>query len=73
MHDLSAARILRLYDWPGGRLLAQARLGPFVARAGGSAASDLIERVPVDAVPTWAELVDGEHRVLFVGPVGDEC
>lgn len=72
MPELSAARILRLYDWPNGRLLAQARLGPFATRADGTAASDLIERVPVDAAPGWAELLDAEHRVLFVGPIGDE-
>ena len=70
--DLSAARILRLYDWPGGRLLATARLGPFVARSDGASSSDLVDRVPVDGVPGWAELLDDGHQVLFVGPVGDE-
>lgn len=69
---LNEAHVLKLYDWPGGRLLAQVALGAFTARADGSASSSPSENVQLGELdPAWAELLDGEHHVLFVGPVGD--
>ena len=72
--ELNTARVLKLYAERDGCLLAQVAIGAFTARADGSATSTPTENVRLGEldVPAWAELVDDEHRVLFVGRVGAE-
>lgn len=66
---LNRARVLRLFDRAGGRLLAEAALLPFTAADHGSGRAKLAQPLALAAAPGWVELLDESAAVIQAGAV----